>query len=179
MGSFFARPGLISGPSRDGRGAYINGLNRGLALRGFMRATGTVLVFLLFLSAGVAWPLGGVSPAYAQQDSTMLVQVQSAFRSADVEALLHGAAERVDVVIFGKGASYSRAQASLVLLDFFRRNPPRDVAFEQQVIAEDRRSMIGHYWGVGGAEPMAISVRMRARDEGWQIRSIRIERRVR
>lgn len=109
----------------------------------------------------------------------MLGQVQRAFQSADVEALLYGAAERVDVVIFGKGASYSRAQASLVLLDFFRRNPPRDVAFEQQVLAEDRRSMIGYYWGADGAEPMAISVRMRARGEGWQVRSIRIERRGR
>lgn len=120
---------------------------------------------------------GGPASAYAQDDSTALVAVEAAFRTADVEALFEGAAERVDVVIFGKGASYSRAQAALVLLDFFRRNPPSDVAFEQQVLAEDRRSMIGQYWLASGGEPMAVSVRLRARGEEWQVRAIRIERR--
>ena len=131
-------------------------------------------LLVLVVSLGMGWlPAGTV--AYAQQDSTALVEVERAFRSADVDALLDGAAERVDVVIFGKGASYSRAQAALVLLDFFRRHPPREVAFEQQVLAEDRRSMIGHYWIADGEEPVAISVRLRARGEAWQVRSIRIE----
>lgn len=144
-----------------------------------MQTIGTVVALLLFLGLGTAWLPAGSSVAHAQQDSTVLVQVEDAFRSADVESLLDGAAERVDVVIFGKGTSYSRAQATLVLLDFFRRNPPRNVAFEQQVLAEDRRSMIGHYWIADGGEPMAVSVRLRARDEGWQVRAIRIERRGR
>lgn len=143
-----------------------------------MRTVGTV-VLVLFLSLGTAWLPAGSGAAYAQQDSTALVEVESAFRTADVEALLDGSAERVDVVIFGQGASYSRAQAALVLLDFFRRNPPSDVAFEQQVLAEDRRSMIGHYWIAGDGEPMAVSVRLRARGDDWQVRAIRIERRGR
>lgn len=125
-----------------------------------MRTIGTVVALLLLLGFGTAWLPAGTAVAYAQQDSVALAEVEAAFRRADVEALLDGSSERVDVVIFGKGASYSRAQAALVLLDFFRRNPPRDVAFEQQVLAEDRRSMIGYYWIVGGAEPMAVSVRL-------------------
>lgn len=141
-----------------------------------MRTLGTsVGLLLLVVSLGMGWLPAGTA-AYAQSDSTALVEVERAFRSANPAALLEGAAERVDVVIFGKGASYSRAQAGLVLLDFFRRNPPRNVAFEQQVLAEDRRSMIGQYWVAGGDGPMTISVRMRARGEDWQVRAIRIER---
>lgn len=141
-----------------------------------MQTTGTfVSTLLLVVSLGMGW-LPAATVAYAQQDSTALVEVERAFRSGNVDALLDGAAERVDVVIFGKGASYSRAQAGLVLLDFFRRHPPRNVAFEQQVLAEDRRSMIGQYWIAGGEEPMAVFVRLRARGDEWQVRAIRIER---
>ncbi len=138
-----------------------------------------MVALLLFLGLGSGWPLAGASVAYAQQDSTVLAQIETAFRSGDVEALLDGAAERVDVVIFGKGASYSRDQATLVLIDFFRRNPPRNVAFEQQVLADDRRSMVGHYRVASGGAPIAVSVRLRERRGAWQVRAVRIERRGR
>ncbi len=128
------------------------------------------------------WP--AASPAYgaafaqpaAAQDSTVLDRVERAFRAGDVDLLLDGSADRLDVIIFGKGASYSRAQAALVLQDFFRRNPPARVSFEQEVLAEDRRSMIGRYVAEGQVEAVAVFVRMRARAAGWQLRSIRIER---
>ena len=142
-------------------------------------SAGLVVALLLFLSLGTVWPSAGASVAYAQQDSTVLGQVEAAFRSGDVDALLVEASDRVDVVIFGKGASYSRAQARLVLRDFFRRNPPRHVVFEQQVLADDRRSVVGEYWMSGEGDPVAVSVRLRSRASGWQVRSVRIERRGR
>ncbi len=143
-----------------------------------------VLAFVLTLSLLAGWPLAGPmhGVAHAQTapialDSTMLDRVEHAFRSGNVETLLDGAADRLDVIIFGKGASYSRAQAALVLTDFFRRNPPGKVSFEQEVLAEDRRSMIGQYWvAEGDAEPVSVFVRLRARGARWQLRSIRIER---
>lgn len=143
-------------------------------MRTFVRA---VVTLLLVLGLGTGWPASGA--AYAQQDSTVLAQIESAFRMGDVPSLLDGAADRVDVVIFGKGATYSRDQATLVLADFFRRYPPRNVAFEQQVLADDRRSVVGHYWVASGDDPVAVSVRLRARQDGWQVRAVRIERRGR
>lgn len=142
-----------------------------------------VLAFVLTLSLLAGWPLAGPSSgtAYAQSasvapDSTTLDRVERAFRSGNVESLLDGSADRLDVIIFGKGASYSRAQAALVLTDFFRRNPPGRVSFEQEVLAEDRRSMIGQYWvAEGNGEPVSVFVRLRARGPRWQLRSIRIE----
>lgn len=148
-----------------------------------MRTLFSTTLFLL-LATG---PLGGwsaASPAYGAAyaqpavapDSTALDRVERAFRTGDVDLLLDGAADRLDVIIFGKGASYSQAQAALVLQDFFRRNPPARVSFEQEVLAEDRRSMIGTYVAEGHVEAVAVFVRLRARGAGWQLRSIRIER---
>jgi hypothetical protein len=145
------------------------------------RLASTVIVVLLVFGSLVGWPGDARGAAYAQSDSssdsTAFDWVERGFRTARVDVLLDGAADRLDVIIFGKGASYSRAQAALVLQDFFRRHPPARVAFEQEVLAEDRRSMIGEYWvAEDHAEPIAVFVRLRARSEGWQLRSIRIER---
>lgn len=148
-----------------------------------------VVAFVSLLGAGFfgAWPVGGAVPsaAYAQvltvavDDSTAVGIVKDAFRAGDVEALLDGAGDRVDIAIFGHGASYSRAQAALVLVDFFRKHPPDSVEFEEEVVAEDRRSVIGRYWEAGDAEPVAVFVRLHARGDGWQLRAIRIERDLR
>lgn len=145
------------------------------------RLATTVFVVLLVLGSLAGGPGDALGAAYAQSapspDSTAFDWVERAFRTARVDALLDGSADRLDVIIFGKGASYSRAQAALVLQDFFRRHPPARVAFEQEVLAEDRRSMIGEYWvAEDHAEPIAVFVRLRARGESWQLRSIRIER---
>lgn len=145
------------------------------------RLASTVLVLLLALGSLAGWPAGTAhGVAYAQpaaSDSTTLDWVERGFRTASVDVLLDGAADRLDVIIFGKGASYSKAQAALVLQDFFRRHPPARVAFEQEVLAEDRRSVIGEYWAAEDhAEPVAVFVRLRAQGSGWQLRSIRIER---
>lgn len=109
-------------------------------------------------------------------DSTVLLRIEAAFRSGNPAALLVDAAEPVDLAIFGQGASYTRSQAALVLLDFFRRHPPAQVAFEEEVVSEDRRSVIGTYREASTAEPAAVFVRLRARGGRWEIRSIRIER---
>ena len=134
-------------------------------------------VFLVL--ALVGWPPAGPGPggALAQPDSTALRQLEQAFRLGDAEALLDGAADRIDVVIFGKGSSYSRAQAGRVLGGFFRRYPPKQVVFEQEVLADDRRSMIGRYWVAEGEQaPLGVSVRLRARGSRWQLRAVRIDR---
>ena len=144
----------------------------------------TVLVFTFAFGLLAGWPMAGAAhgAAYAQAppvlpDSTALDRVEDAFRAGSADALLDGASDRLDIIIFGKGASYSRAQAALVLTEFFRRNPPVRVTFEQEVLAEDRRSMIGEYWvAENHAEPISVFVRLRARGPRWQLRSIRIER---
>ncbi len=133
-------------------------------------------LFLTLMLVGGPPAGSGHGAALAQPDSAALSQIEQAFRAGDAEALLEGAADRVEVVIFGKGSSYSRAQAGRVLGGFFQRYPPKQVVFEQEVLAEDRRSMIGRYWvAEGESEPVGVSVRLRARGPVWQLRGIRIE----
>lgn len=114
--------------------------------------------------------------ARVEADSLLLARVEAAFRAGDAGRLLAEAGEPVDLALFGQGGSYTRSQAALVLMNFFRKHPPQEVAFEEEVIAEDRRSIIGYYREVGGTTPAAVFVRLRARDGRWEVRSIRIER---
>ncbi len=143
---------------------------------------------LLTAAFGLALLAGslGVSPAaHAQRtsaspaDSAALGRVSAAFQAGDVEAILSHAADPLDLAIFGQGAAYSRSQAALVLTDFFRKHPPTEVGFEQEVVAEDRRSVVGWYRTAAWPEPATVSVRFRARGNRWVIRSVRIEGRRR
>ena len=111
----------------------------------------------------------------AEPDTIALAHIERAFRSGDVSGLLVHATEPLDLAIYGHGASYTRSQAALVLTDFFRRNPPAQVSFREEVAAEDRRSVIGQY-ATANSDPSAVFVRLRVRDGRWEIRSIRIER---
>jgi hypothetical protein len=112
----------------------------------------------------------------AAMDTLIVEHIESSFRAGNPAVLLAHAAEPLDVAIYGHGASYSRSQAALVLMDFFRRHPPAAVTFREEVASENRRSIVGHYQEAGSAEPSAVFVRLRARDGRWEIRSIRIER---
>jgi hypothetical protein len=137
-----------------------------------------LLALTLSLAAPVLAPAAQAQRVAAATvpDTLVLARVESAFRAGDAASLLAEAAEPVDLAIFGQGASYTRSQAALVLQDFFRRHPPAQVAFEEEVVSENRRSVIGHYREAGGAAPSAVFVRLRARGDRWEIRSIRIER---
>jgi hypothetical protein len=146
-----------------------------------------VILGLCFLMLALAPVPGTFGTALAQQvrtsitptsplDSTVSSRVEAAFRSGNPALILADAADPIDLAIFGHGASYTKSQAAVVLLDFFRRHPPAQVSFEDEVVSENRRSVIGTYLEVGAAEPAAVFVRLRARGNRWEIRSIRIER---
>jgi hypothetical protein len=109
-------------------------------------------------------------------DSTVLLRIGHAFGAANVDSLLVDAADRIDLVIFGRGALCSRTQAAFVMQDFFRKHPPERASFQEQAHSEDSRSVIGTYWPEGAPSPIHIFVRLRELDDRWEIRSIRIER---
>jgi len=54
--------------------------------------------------------------------------MKGALKSGDASALAKQLNQQVDVTINGTQASYSKAQAEIVLRDFFRDNPPSDFA---------------------------------------------------
>jgi hypothetical protein len=146
-----------------------------------------LFTFFALLGLLLAPPLGDQGAASAQHsllravtsaasDTLVLDRIESGFRTGNPAVLLIDAAEPIDLAIYGHGASFSRSQAALVLLDFFRRYPPGEVSFREEVSAANRRSIVGQYREAGATEASAIFVRMRARNDRWEIRSIRIER---
>ncbi len=124
---------------------------------------------LLLLLACAAWP------SDAQEADADFARLETAFLDSDADALLDGAASRVEIVLFGQGGIYRRAQARHVLRDFFRRYPPERVAFAERSSSDDGRMAIGRYWAQRGGAPLVVRLLHRADGETWSLTSIRVE----
>jgi len=116
--------------------------------------------------------------AFAQSRSPddEVARVEAALQSGDAGAVLDGSASRVEVVLFGQGSTYRRAQAAHVLRDFFRRYPPERVAFTDRASSDDGRTAIGRYWTQDGGDPLRVRVLHRSAGDGWELASLRVER---
>ena len=133
-----------------------------------------------FASRGAAFLLlmvllGGVSPVPAQDD--VLQRVASGLEAADPGAVLVAASGRVEIVLFGQGGMFRRAQAEHVLRDFFRRYPPQRVAFSAPSSSDDGQSATGRYWPRSGGAPLSVRVLHRQVGGEWELSSIRIDQR--
>jgi hypothetical protein len=110
-------------------------------------------------------------------DEEVVERVALAFEEGDCEALLDLAASRVEIVLLGQSARYSRGQAVLVLRDFFRRYPPGDVELSERSTVGDGRAAMGRYWSANSTGPFALYVGFRVGDgDAWRLEAIRIER---
>ncbi len=121
--------------------------------------------------------LAGVA-AFAQSALSVdeVAKVEAALQAADAEAVLDGSAARVEIVLFGQGSTYRRAQAAHVLRDFFRRYPPERVSLPERASSDDGRTAIGRYWTQDGGAPLSVRVLHRAAGDAWELASVRVER---
>ena len=117
---------------------------------------------------------GAIALAGSPDDA--LARVEAGLREADVEKVLQGAEPRVEVMLFGQGSTYRHGQAAQVLQDFFRRYPPRRVAFGELATSDDGRAAMGRYWAVDGSAPLAVRVLHRRDGDAWRLASLRIDR---
>lgn len=118
--------------------------------------------------------LGGGAPGTSQDDA--LERVANGLEAADADLVLTDAPDRVEVVLFGQGGMFRRAQATHVLRDFFRRYPPDRVAFSEPSSSDDGQSATGRYWPETGGAPLNVRVLHRVDGEDWELSSIRIDR---
>ena len=135
-----------------------------IELRGFL-----AVLMLGLLGAFVA------GPVWAQQAA--LEQVQEALAAGDADALLGEAADRVEIALLGRSKLYSRAQATYVMQDFFRRYPPE--TFTLQNNAQDNGSWFatGRYQYKHAEHPLQVYLRLHLKGQLWQLREVRIEQR--
>lgn len=138
----------------------------------------TVRTTFLVLIIG-ACPLNGAraqssGPDLEQAGAEALDQIYSAMRSGRVASLMHVAADRLDLTIFGASEVLSKSQARYVLQDFFRNYPPTQVTVHETSPSEDNWFASASYWYRGGDGPLTVYLRMRVKGAGvWELRELR------
>ena len=140
-------------------------------------SNGVIASHLTRVFAIVLLALVAASPALAQKDEAEVVRkVEQAFSRGDAAALLAHAADRVEIAVLGTGSLYSRAQATYVLNDFFRENPPRRFAADEPSSTRDNFFVAGKYWYGADDQHYDVYMRFRWRDGTCEVRELRIER---
>ncbi len=129
------------------------------------------------LLASFVFVLSAMAPVARVQDDAV-ARVEAGLREGDPDAVLADAADRVEVILFGEGGMYRRAQASHVLRDFFRRYPPARVAFgPERSSSYEGLAATGQYVSDDGSAPLNVRVVHREDGEDWELVSIRIDQR--
>lgn len=129
------------------------------------------------LIAAIVLAVGAAPAAVPQTTDEALARVEAGLERADPGAVLTDAPGRVEVVLFGEGGMFRRAQATHVLRDFFRRHPPAQVAFRERSSSDDGQMAMGSYWTESGGDPLSVRVLHRESGGEWVLVSIRIDRR--
>jgi hypothetical protein len=132
-----------------------------------------ILLVVLF----VACVSPGTVSAQSESERAPMQVLQDALRRGDTSTLSTIAADRVEVILFGSAAMYSRGQAMYVLGDFFRQYPPDRVSFTEGSRAGANWFVIGEYSYEGGEQALRLFVRMRTKDGRPELRELRIDRR--
>lgn len=137
-------------------------------MRPALLASRTALLLLLALAVSAHSPVG---------PDDALGRVSQGLEDSDPEAVLADVGGRVEIVLFGQGGVFRRAQAVHVLRDFFRRYPPARVAFSEPSSSDDGQTAVGRYSLRSGGSDLKVSVMHRVTGDTWKLASIRIEQR--
>lgn len=122
-------------------------------------------------AAQTAAPQGNVQPP-------ALRAIIEAFQEGDSGTLTKYSARRLDVTLFGISELFSRSQAGYVLHDFFRQYRPERLEITEASGAEGNWFAAGRYWYGRGDAPLAVYLRLRSGEGGWELREVRIGRTV-
>ena len=130
----------------------------------------------LALAGALALVLGAAGGPQASADDA-LERIETGLEEADPGVVLDHAASRVEVVLFGRGGTVRRSQATHVLRDFFRRYPPSRVALAERSSSDDGLTAIWRYWTADDGQPLNVRAVHREGRDAWELVSLRIERR--
>ena len=130
-----------------------------------------------WLVAVLAVLLGGLAGGPAQAQEAALDRVQVAFADGDADAVLADAADRVEIALLGQSKLYSRAQATYVMEDFFRRYPPDVFTLDNSAGDEANWFATGRYRYKHADKPLHVYLRLRQKAERWELLEVRVEQR--
>jgi hypothetical protein len=119
------------------------------------------------------------SPSSAELPQAPLQSVEQSLikglQAGDARQLLHNAADRVEISLFGARTFYSQSQAFYVVRDFFGEHPPRRVELRDTVQTDESYFLTGRYWHTRTDQPLDVFIRMQHDSEQWTVHEIRIE----
>jgi hypothetical protein len=124
--------------------------------------------------AGIIMP----APVQAQQRQA-LERLREAFVAGDANALLREASDRIEIALLGRSKLYSKAQATYVLQDFFRRYPPEAFTLQPNEPEAGNWFTTGRYRYRHAEQPLQVYVRFLQKGTQWELREVRIEERRR
>jgi hypothetical protein len=105
------------------------------------------------------------------QSSSVIDQVNDAFKAGSAKELAKYLHQTVDVTIEGKLGNYSKAQAEFVLRDFFKAHPPSEFTIIHQGSSKGGQPFaIGKY--VSGSETYRVWMKIKAVDKQQAIQEI-------
>ena len=116
------------------------------------------------------------APAQEVDHLEEIDRIGEAFAKGDARKIVQHASDRIELSIFGNSTLYSRSQATYVLQEFFRAHRPSSCEFEDVSAAGDSQFATGYLQVNDEDEPLRVFVRMRANDDTWKLREVRIER---
>ncbi len=127
-----------------------------------------IVLLLLALAVSAHSPVG---------PDDALGRVTRGLEGSNPEAVLADVDGRVEIVLFGQGGVFRRAQAVHVLRDFFRRYPPARVSFSEPSSSDDGQTATGRYSLRSGGNDLNVRVMHRVTGDTWKLASIRIDQR--
>lgn len=123
--------------------------------------------FLLLL----VWGVGFLSGFSAFSQSSVIDQVNEAFKAGSAKELSKYLHQTVDVTIEGKLGNYSKAQAEFVLRDFFKAHAPSEFTIIHQGSSKGGQPFaIGKY--VSGTETYRVWMKLKVVDKEQVIQEI-------
>lgn len=127
----------------------------------------------------IALLAGGPVGRTVAQTPYGIEKVQDAFAKGDAHALLDDASDRIEIGLFGRSRLYSRAQAIHVVQGFFQRYPPAGFTLQSQAPEEGSWFATGQYRYKHAEHPLQVYLRLRLKNDQWELREVRIEERRR
>jgi len=111
-----------------------------------------------------------------QSTPVELTFLEQAFARGDAAEMMKYSAKHLDFTLFGSSELYSRSQAGYVLKAFFDEYRPEKLLLTEMSGSEANWFAAGSYSYVTGDSHLAVYLRLRRGDFGWELREVRIGR---
>ena len=100
-----------------------------------------------------------VSLFFSPVQEETVKDIGTALKTGSSKELIKFCNQTVEIKIDGESSNYSRAQAEVILRDFFSKNPPTDFSYIHQGASQGLKYTIGRYAHENGAYRVVMFIK--------------------